>query len=289
MCVHAAVYPACRPDRHSRLAAVGEEVAFGPVGAGRRVRIRPRRKPCPLTSIRSGVLERGRHVVLVHVEHDGDPGPGETGNGSVKRVQIRSIPAVDDGTGGINSRPGRFEVRPAEPQPDRVEALPGNVAVFGRRGQQPTLATRVRVRAVVPLPTDQPGLIHPEEPHRPAGRVHDPPPARPQPARDERRARSRGAGVTRPSTRPSQHRRRQPGRGPAASTHSRMIRAGVLHAPRSQSVLSYPPRYIPWVLWPTPSERRQPRPRRVQQRVARVPGDVRNELLNVTHRGSPTT
>ena len=34
---------------------------------------------------------------------------------------------------------------------------------------------------------------------------------------------------------------------------------------------------------------RQPRPRRVQRRIARVPGYVRDELLTVTYRGSPTT
>src|SRR5204862_6529141 len=140
------------------LAAVGEEVAFGLVGTTRHVRIRPCRNAAPLASIRSGILEGGGHVVLVHVEDDRDPCARETGNGSVKHMEIRSIPPVDDAAGGIDPRSSRLEVRPAQSQANRVEALPADLPVLGGPGGEPTLATRIGVRAVIPLSTDQPRL-----------------------------------------------------------------------------------------------------------------------------------
>jgi hypothetical protein len=212
-------------DRHARLAPVGEEVALGPVGADRRVGVHPRRKPAPLTSVGNRIRERRRHVVLVHVEHDRDPGACEPRDDVVERVQVRPVPPVDDAPGGSNPGRGGLEVCPAQPQANRVESLPGDRPVLRRRGEKPPFATRIRVQPVAALSADQPRLVDTEEPHRPAGGVHDPRPARRQPARDPRGVCGRDADGTRAPTCPSEHQRHDHRRARGGGPHARPVRA----------------------------------------------------------------
>ena len=146
------------------------------------------------------MLESGRHVVLVHVEHDGDPCPGEPRDGSVQRVQIRSIPPVVDGPGSINPRTGRFEVRPAESEPNGVR-IPA--------GQRP--GTRSERAAASPSHT-RPGVRGRSPLHRSA-RAHPPravapaSPPRPRPALGASTASPRSAARAQPGRRrdPSLH------------------------------------------------------------------------------------
>src|SRR5438132_6463248 len=109
--------------------------------------------------------EGRRPVTLRHLEHDGDPAPGEPAYRALQRLHICHVEPAHP-----SARTDRLEVCPREGQSHDVEPPPVDVVDLGRGRWLPA---RAAVTAVpgdpAPPPVPHPRDVHTGEANGPAG------------------------------------------------------------------------------------------------------------------------
>ena len=140
--------PCLRIARPAGPGAASEKRAFSALRS-RRVwpREQPDRQAAALAPARLGVLERGRQIVRVHVEDNGDASRGEPPDRIVDRRQVLPIPRGPPRGGRI-----RLHVRPGDSQAHGVEAKPPEIVELRVRHRQVPVAAGVRVRSACCCP-----------------------------------------------------------------------------------------------------------------------------------------